>query len=79
MKENQRDRVLHYMQKEGYITTRDAVVQLNIMDLQSNIRDLRNEGITVLGEWFTNPRTKSTYKVYALKQKHIDRYKELFT
>lgn len=76
--EKQTDRVLHYIQREGYITTRDAVIQLNIMDLQSNIRDLRNEGINVLGEWVTNPRTKSTYKVYALQQKYIDKYKKLF-
>lgn len=74
----QNEKVLKHIQTKGYITSLDAVKYLNIIDLQSNVRDLRNKGINVKGEWVTNRKTKSTYKVYSLKQKNIDKYKEVY-
>lgn len=71
----QKEKVLKYMQKCGCITTRDAGIELNVWDLQSNIRDLKNEGIIIYSEWVTNKNTKSSYKVYALKKAYIDNYK----
>lgn len=72
----QREKVLKYMREKGYITTRNAGIDLNVWDLQSNIRDLKNEGITIYSEWITNKKTKSTYKVYGLNKVRIDSYKK---
>lgn len=74
----QKEKVLKYMQEKGYITTRDAGINLEVWDLQSNIRDLKNDGITIYSAWVQNIRTKATYKVYALHQKYIDAYKRKF-
>lgn len=74
----QKEKVLKYMQKCGCITTRDAGIELNVWDLQSNIRDLKNEGIIIYSEWVTNRHTKSSYKVYALKNEKIERYKKMY-
>lgn len=74
----QKEKVLKYIQKRGYITTRDAGIDLNVWDLQSNIRDLKNDGIKIVSDWVTNKKTKSTYKVYALKNEKIERYKKMY-
>ena len=71
----QKEKIINYMQKNGFITTRDAGIRLNIWDLQSNIRDLKNDGIEIKSEWITNKKTKTNYKVYALKIKEIENYK----
>lgn len=73
-KKTQREQVLEYIGKNGIITTRDAGLKLEIWDLQSIIRDLRNDGIDIKSEWVTNKRTKKQYKVYATKQKAINNY-----
>ena len=75
---SQREKVLRYMQRKGYITTRDAGINLNVWDLQSNIRDLKNEGIVIYSEYVTNKNTKSTYKVYALNKVRIENYKKRY-
>ena len=72
----QKELVFKYIQNFGIITSMDAVRKLNIIDLQSNIRNLKNDGITILSKWVTNRKTKKTYKVYALKQKYIDEYEK---
>lgn len=72
----QKELVFKYIQTNGTITSMDAFRKLNIIDLQSNVRNLRNDGIAVLGEWVTNRKTKKRYVVYALKQKHIEEYKK---
>ena len=72
----QKELVFKYIQTNGTITSMDAFRKLNITDLQSSVRYLRNDGIKVLGEWVTNRKTKKTYKVYALKQKYIEEYKQ---
>ena len=71
----QKEKVWLYLKTHGYITTRDAVIDLYVCDLQSVIRDLRNDGRRIIDEWVTNKKTKATYKVYALKQSSIDFYK----
>lgn len=78
MNKTQKEKVLNYIQKKGYITTLDAMIDLCVCDLQSNIRDLKNDGIKIKSEWVTNRNTKSSYKVYALKQEKIDRYKRMY-
>ena len=74
----QKDKVLGYMQTHSVITTRDAGIKLEIWDLQSIIRDLKNDGLKIFSEFVTNKRTKKTYKIYALTQKSIDGYKRLY-
>lgn len=72
----QKEQVFKYIQSNGYITSLEAVLKLNIIDLQSNIRDLKNDGVAIKSKWVTNRKTKKTYKVYALKQKYIDEYEK---
>ena len=76
--QTQKEKVLNYMQKKGYITTRDAGINLNVWDLQANIRDLKNDGFKIISEWVTNKNTKASYKVYALKADKIASYKKRY-
>lgn len=68
----QREKVISYMTKNGVITTKDATDELWILDLQSVIRDLRNDGYTILDAW--KKSKNSRYKVYAFKQKELDKF-----
>ncbi len=68
----QREKVISYMTKNGVITTKQASDELWILDLQSVIRTLRNEGYKVLDCW--KKSKNSRYKVYAFKQKELDKF-----
>lgn len=72
MQMTQREKVISYMTKNGVITTKDATDELWILDLQSVIRDLRNDGYTILDAW--KKSKNSRYKVYAFKQKELDKF-----
>lgn len=63
----QTDVVLDWLQKRGELTTRDAVIELNIMSLPKRIEELRRRGLNIT----TTYRTSSTgarYGVYRLAE-----------
>ena len=74
----QKEKVLKYMQQHGHITTRDAGLQLEVWDLQSNIRDLKNDGVPIYDCWITNKKTNKSFKVYALKKQEVERFKKQY-
>lgn len=73
----QKEKVLNFIQKYGHITSLEAVLKLNIIDLQAIVYSLKKDGVNVLDEWVTNRRTGATYKVYGLNQRKINAYKSL--
>lgn len=77
-KKTQKEKIIDFINSRGYITTLDAMLKLSICDLQSNIRDLKNSGFDIKSAWVQNKKTKKVFKVYALKQKEIDRYIKKF-
>lgn len=56
--ENQRTRVLNYMREFGSITSKDAFVDLGIMDLPKRISELRQSGVEIDG---TSESAKNRY------------------
>ena len=66
----QKEMVLDYLRKHGSITTLESMKKLLILDLQSNIRYLRNEGYEITDEYITKKNIygiRSTFKRYYLK------------
>lgn len=66
----QKEMVLKYMTEHGSITTLESMKKLFILDLQSNIRYLRNEGYNITDEYITKKNIygkTSTFKRYYLK------------
>ena len=65
----QKEKVISYITKYGVITTADAS-NMWILDLQSVIRDLKNDGYTIYDGW--KKSKNSHYKVYALNKKQLE-------
>jgi hypothetical protein len=65
----QKEMVLDYIRKHGSITTLESMDKLLILDLQSNIRYLRNEGYDITDEYITKKNKYGTrrFKRYYLK------------
>ena len=66
----QKEMVLKYIREHGSITTLESMKKLLILDLQSIIRTLRNEGYDIADEYITKKNiygTKSTFKKYYLR------------
>lgn len=66
----QKEMVLKYITEHGSITTLESMKKLLILDLQSIIRTLRNEGYDITDEYITKKNiygSKSTFKRYYLK------------
>ena len=66
----QKEMVLDYLRKHGSITTLESMKKLLILDLQSNIRYLRNEGYDITDEYITKKNIygkKTSFKKYYLK------------
>ena len=61
----QRDRVLDWLENKGELTTREAVLELNIMSLPKRIEELRKSGIGIRTEYRTSA-TGAKYGVYSL-------------
>ena len=64
-----------YLQTGKTITTRSAIIDLGIADLQSVIRDLKKEGYNIMDFWInhTNIFGKATsFKRYYLIQDDVD-------
>lgn len=66
----QKEMILDYLRTHGSITTLECMKKLLILDLQSNIRYLRNEGYNITDEYITRRNIygkKSSFKRYYLK------------
>ena len=63
--------------KNGYITSWDAFEKHHNTRLSASIFSLRNEGYDIKMKMFINPKTKSCYGVYYLKDKEIKKYERL--
>lgn len=66
----QKEMVLRYIREHGSITTLESMKKLLILDLQSIIRTLRNEGYDITDEYITKKNiygSTSTFKKYYLK------------
>lgn len=63
----QKDIVLDYLKKHKTITSRECMLELDIMDLQKAIQLLRDEGEKITDEWKKSPNKKK-YKVYKLEE-----------
>lgn len=61
----QTDVVLSYLKTFGELTTREAVIELNIMCLPKRIEELRKEGIAIRTDYRTSAKGKR-YGVYSL-------------
>ena len=61
----QTDVVLSYLKTFGELTTREAVIELNIMCLPKRIEELRKEGIAIRTDYRTSANGKR-YGVYTL-------------
>ena len=61
----QTDVVLSYLKTFGELTTREAVIELNIMCLPKRIEELRNSGIAIRTDYRTSANGKR-YGVYSL-------------
>ena len=66
----QKEMVLRYIREHGSITTLESMKKLLILDLQSIIRNLRNEGYDITDEYITKKNiygSTSTFKKYYLR------------
>lgn len=61
----QMETVLDYLLTHGELTTRQAVIDLNIMCLPKRIEELRKEGVQIITTYRTSANGKR-YGVYTL-------------
>lgn len=67
-REKQTDRVLEYLIRNGELTTREAVIELNIMSLPKRIEELRKSGVPIRTTYRTSANGVR-YGVYSLVKK----------
>ena len=65
MKRKQTERVLEWLETRGELTTREAVLELNIMSLPKRIEELRKDGNAIKTEYRTSANG-ARYGVYML-------------
>ena len=65
--------VYDYLRTQGNLTTRKAMMECGVMDLQGVIRDLRKAGIDIATEHIKVP-TRYTKKNGELKYAHVKEY-----
>ena len=69
MKKTQKDTILEHLRKYGSINSLRCVLKYKIIDLQSIIRLLRNEGYNITDEWKKSKGEYAyKYKEYYLKE-----------
>jgi predicted ArsR family transcriptional regulator len=66
-KGTQRDKVLSWLKRNGSLTVRDAVTELNVMSVPKRIEELRKMGYPITLEW-KQTETGSRYGVYRLTE-----------
>ena len=59
--------VLDYLKRHGNLTTREAVLDLNIMSLPKRIEELRKSGVGIRMEYRTSA-AGARYGVYSLAE-----------
>ena len=62
--------VLSYLKNFGELTTREAVIELNIMSLSKRIEELRKEGVPIQTTYRTSENGKR-YGVYSLAEREV--------
>ena len=65
--------VYDYLRIQGNLTTRKAMIECGIMDLQGVIRDLRKEGVDIATEYI-KVETRYTKKNGEMKYAHVKEY-----
>jgi len=65
-KVKQTDKVLKWFEQHDELTTRQAVIDLNIMSLPRRVMELRRSGYNITFEYRTS-RTGALYGVYKLE------------
>ena len=71
----QKETLLKYLKENESITSFDCVVELLIIDLQGVIRNLKEDGYTILDKWESRVNLygqKKRFKRYFLIQNDID-------
>lgn len=71
----QKETLLKYLKENESITSFECVVELLIIDLQGVIRDLKEDGYTILDKWEKRINLygqKKRFKRYFLIQNDID-------
>lgn len=63
----QTDRVLEYLNRNGELTTREAVIELNIMSLPKRIEELRKSGVPIRTTYRTSANG-ARYGVYTMEE-----------
>lgn len=66
-KQTQKTKVLAWLQTRGELTTREAVMELNIMSLPRRIMELRDAGYNIVMTYRTTPNG-ARYGVYTLAE-----------
>lgn len=70
----QKEMILKYIKEHGSITTLESMKKLLILDPQSIIRTLRNEGYNIKDEYITKKNIYGTYsrfKRYYLEEENV--------
>jgi len=65
--------VYDYLRIQGNLTTRKAMIECGIMDLQGVIRDLRKEGVDIATEYI-KVETRYTKNNGEMKYAHVKEY-----
>lgn len=71
-----KEEVLKHIQNNGYITSWIAFTEYYNTRLSASIFSLREDGIDIKMKMFANPKTKSVYGVYYLKDKELKKYEQ---
>lgn len=67
MYQTQTMQVLEFLEKNKTINSFQCFVELQIVDLQHAIYELRKEGYPINDKWITNPNSRKKYKEYRLE------------
>lgn len=73
---SKKELALKEIMMNGYITSWDAFEKHHNTRLSASIFTLRNEGYDIKMKMFVNPKTKSSYGVYYIKDKEIKKYEQ---
>tara|TARA_R100000329_G_scaffold35345_1_gene33204 strand:+ start:2071 stop:2343 length:273 start_codon:yes stop_codon:yes gene_type:complete len=71
----QKETLLKYLKENGSITSLECVTKLFIIDLQGVVRDLKQDGYTILSHWIKKTNMygqKKRFKAYYLIQDSVD-------
>jgi hypothetical protein len=61
----QNEMIVEYIREHGYITRRDAMIQLGIGNLPARIQEIRDRGINIITE---RADSKSRYAKYRIEE-----------